>query len=292
MDENKIKELYEAEINNSAPDYDKLWEIIEECLPPSPPKIKVTARKSAVKTIAVVAAGILLVAFVPSLFSSGRIAMNSQTAPSQDSLQNSAGEQGDSESPTDYEIMDSTADDFVPPWQPKSYEELKFDSYSETIYTPKGEPYGADYFVEEEILAETDCLAVAVVKDICMSDDGCSITYILEPQCAYGSYSEAAGDISVKSCSVYTMKRGRKYLLPLVKTADGYRTAYDNVPQIEFTADGALVYYNGWSSLDSEYSNSISYPQKTVDDFFYDRMMLSGGGYSELIEKFYEIKKL
>ena len=271
-------------------------------------KIKITPKISAVKAIAALAAGLALVAFIPALFSANSISISESAADySNEGISDKSDASADysdeaADEAEDYapvqdsaeeEAADGYYDDYVPSYQPKSYEELKFDSYSETVYTCTGEPYGGDYFVEDEILAETDCFVVAVVKDVSLCDDGSSIIYTLETRSSYNAESVNTETVSfVESRSVYTMKRGRTYLLPLVKTENGYRTAYDNVPQMEFTADGGLVYYNGWSSLDSEYSNSITYPQKTVDDFFYDRMMITGAGYYGLIERFCEIKEL
>lgn len=300
MDENKIKELYEAEINDSAPDFEKLWEKIDGSLTekqPSPQKISITPKKSpmkAVKAIAALAAGLALVAFIPSLFSTGGVHLEDAAPSEEPSFEAENDAVADSVPSEDSVMMEEAAEeDYVPSWQPKSYEELKFDSYAETIYTPTGEPYGGEYFVEDEILAETDCFVLAVVKDVSLSDDESSLIYTLDVEGSYGEKGENISKIEyVESCSVYTMKRGREYLLPLVKTEGGYRTAYDGVPQIEFTSDGGMIYYNGWTSLDGKYSNSIEYPQASPDAFFYDRMMLSGGGFADLIERFEELKEL
>ncbi len=311
MDENIIKELYEAEINNSAPDFEKLWEKIDGSLTekqPSAPQISITPKKSpmkAVKAIAALAAGLALVAFIPSLFGTGGISLESATpsvrpsektedgainfAPVQDSVNM---EEAASDYEAEFSEQESTVSESVSEEEKMlSYDELIFDSYSETVLTCTGTPNGNDYFIEEDVLSSADYIVSAVVKNVYSNDDGSAICYELETSASYPE--NISETIIVESCSVYTMKRGREYLLPVARTDQGYRTVYDNIPQIEFTADGGLVYYNGWSSLDDNTSQSIIYPKITVDDFFYDRMMFSySGDYSALIEKFYDAKEI
>lgn len=307
MNENKLKELYEAEINNSAPDFDKLWEKIDSNLAPKEsiaPEIKLAPKKSpmnAVKAIAALAAGLALVAFIPSLFSANQFSADMSESAGFDApadaadVQNSVITEEASDNAADAMEEEAASDDMSEDVQEEemliSYEDLSFNSYSETIFTCTGTPRGGEYFVEDEVLADADYIINAKVKNVSLSDDGSRIIYELE---ADASYPEITSEtIIVESCSAYTMKRGREYLIPVAETADGYRTVYDNIPQIEFTADGGLVYYNGWSSLDDSTSQSIIYPQKTVDDFFYDRMKFSySGDYSAMIQKFYDAKEL
>lgn len=306
MNENKLKELYEAEINNSAPDFDKLWEKIDSNLAPKEsiaPEIKLAPKKSpmnAVKAIAALAAGLALVAFIPSLFSANQFSADMSESAGFDApadaadVQNSVITEEASDNAADAMEEEAASDDMSEDVQEEmliSYEDLSFNSYSETIFTCTGTPRGGEYFVEDEVLADADYIVSATVKNVLLSDDGSRIIYELEADVSYPEISSET--IIVESCSAYTMKRGREYLIPVAETADGYRTVYDNIPQIEFTADGGLVYYNGWSSLDDSTSQSIIYPQKTVDDFFYDRMKFSySGDYSAMIQKFYDAKEL
>lgn len=307
MNENKLKELYEAEINNSAPDFDKLWEKIDNNLAPKEsiaPEIKLTPKKSpmnAVKAIAALAAGLALVAFIPSLFSANQFSADMSESAGFDAptdaadIQNSVNMEEASDDASDTVEEEAVSDDMSESMQEEemliSYEDLSFNSYSETIFTCTGTPQGGEYFVEDEVLAEADYIINAKVKNVSLSEDGSRILYELEADVSYPEITSET--IIVESCSAYTMKRGREYLIPVAETADGYRTVYDNIPQIEFTADGGLVYYNGWISLDDDTSQSIIYPQKTVDDFFYDRMKFSySGDYSAMIQKFFDAKEL
>ncbi len=308
MNENRIKELYEAEINNSAPDFDKLWEKIDNNLTVKEnitPKISITPKKSnakVIKTFVTLAAGLALVAFIPSLFSSNQVSTDMSEAAEDITNNISADKVEDNDDDFEFEavedsaVMEEAASDSESENGDKeteilSYVDLSFNSYSETVYTCTGAPYGGDYFVEEEILSDADYIVSAVVKSASLSNDGSAILYELEASVSYPE--KITGTITVESCSAYTMKRGREYLLPIAETTDGYHTVYDKIPQIEFTADGGLVYYNGWSSLDTDTSQSITYSKKTVDDFFYDRMRFSySGDYSAMIQKFYDAKEL
>ena len=309
MNENKLKELYEAEINNSAPDFDKLWEKIDNSLAPNETttqELSITPKKSpvkAVKTIAALAAGLALVAFIPSLFSSNQFSadMSDSAGMAADDLSASTGAQDsvimEEASDVEEEMMedgvtsDSEAENSQEENMLLSYTDLSFNSYSETVYTCTGTPYGNDYFVEDEVLSEADYIVNGTVKNVSLSEDGSALLYEIEICVSYPEIRTET--IIVESCSDYTMKRGREYLIPVVATGGNYRTVYDNIPQIEFTADGGLVYYNGWNSLDDTTSQSITYPQRTVDDFLYDRMKFSySGDYSAMVQKFHDAKEL
>lgn len=153
-----------------------------------------------------------------------------------------------------------------------------------TYLSCSGEPYGESYFVEEDILADTDLIVRAEVKRVYKSDDGESLCYELDVIQSYPESNETT--IIAKSCSPYKMRRGREYLIPLTETEDGWRTVFDSVPQTEFTSDGGAVYYNGWSSLDTGGSEWLIYPQDSEEAHFYDRMMYSeNGDISALIRK-------
>lgn len=290
MDEKKLTELYNNEIEGSAPDFDKLWEKIESSITPEP--IKITPKKSVFKSLGAVAAFFLIITVSAVSLTTSRI---NEEAPSADvqQTQMAAGEimnsdEAAAEEELPEEYAESPACDNAADGSAKlSYSDLKFMSYSETVLTCSEAPYGDSYFVEEDILREADVIIRGVVNNVYLSEGGNSLCYDMEIS---GSYPEAdIMDITVESRSAYAMKRGREYLIPLKETENGYRTVFDHVPQIEFTADGGMVYYNGWTS-DGE---SIIYPEENEDDYFYDRMMYSASGdYSAIIKKFLSLKTL
>lgn len=294
MNEQKLRELYNAEIENSAPDFDALWTKIENNLEPKA-EIKITPKKSGFKSAAAILASAACIAFAVMLTRSYDISLSEAPAVTESAQTNAVKPEENDIAMEEAVEEEAVSEGFVENSNGRSeilnYNELSFDSYSETILTCNGTPYGDSYFVEENVLEEADSIVKAKVMSVFLSEDGEGICYELEIHKSYPE--ETVEAVVVESRSPYTMRRGREYLIPLKATDNGYRTVFDNIPQIEFTSDGGLVYYNGWSTLDNESSESIIYPQITVDDFFYDRMKFSySGDISFLIEKFMSLKAL
>ncbi len=292
MNEQMLKELLTAEMNNSAPDKDALWARIEGRLQPKSAEAQPHRRKviniNALKAVAAAAASILLIVAVPAVLQrSGSMDEDSFTA------NGGAMNAEDSESMV---MDDAPADDAVggtvnvEPKEFMNYNELEFDSYSITYIECNGEPYGESYFVEEDILADTERIIHGEVTAVYLSEDGESLCYEMQVLESYPESPESV--ITVESRSAYAMKRGREYLVPLARTDEGWRTVFDSVPQTEFTANGGVVYYNGWSSLDTGGSQSLIYPQQHEDEYFYDRMMYShSGDITALIKKWETLER-
>lgn len=286
MNEKQLEKLIKSHIESSAPDKDMLWEKIENKLTPkeNAPEIKLAPKKSPVKIIVSIAAcAALLMAAPKVLFTEQLTADDSPQISENDSYDgmDSAAEAEDA-APYTEAVSVKPTDGLL------SYQSLSFPTYSETVIECHGTPYGDSYFVEENVLAQAEHIIDGTVTRAFAAENGEGVCYEIEIK---ASYPETGMDvIIVESRSPYKMRRGRQYLIPVAGTANGWHTAFDNVPQIEFTADGGMVYYNGWSTLDGE---SIIYPQRTVDDYFYDRMMFSyTGDYSGLIRKFYDTKNI
>lgn len=292
MNEQMLKELLTAEMNNSAPDKDALWARIEGRLQPksaaAQPHRRTVININALKAVAAAAASILLIVAVPAVLQrSGSMDEDNFTA------NGGAMNAEDSESTV---MDDAPADDAVDgtvnvePKEFMNYNELEFDSYSITYIECNGEPYGESYFVEEDILADTERIIRAEVAAVYLSEDGESLCYEMQVLESYPESTESV--ITVESRSAYAMKRGREYLVPLARTDEGWRTVFDSVPQTEFTANGGAVYYNGWSSLDTGGSQSLIYPQEHEDEYFYDRMMYShSGDITALIKKWETLER-
>ncbi len=305
MTDEQLRQLFSAEVEGSAPDKDALWAKIESRLTPkteipSLSPLQANSQKkplkfNAAKYGAAAAACVALLMLIPmgmrlsqlgdSITSDGANSP-SVNAPSNEDM--AVGEPAD-EVPSYTDGGDSdtlTNSESAKPTQPLSYEDLPFNSYSVTAYTCTGTPYGGSYFVEEDILCATDLILIGEVGRVYKSSDGSSVVYEL-------TNAQDGSTVTVHSRSPYTMKRGRQYLLPLAAEGDEWRTVYDGVPQIEFTANGGLVYYNGWESLDTTTSQELIYPQESVDEFFYDRMMyLESGDFSGLMEKWNDLKNI
>ncbi len=274
LDENKLKELHNNEINVNAPDKDVLWSKIESRLEPkttihaTPARSKKTRFSPALIGSAVAAtfvvfvgARLMLDKMLPASDAANSGAINS------DELSN-----GTSAPTQDFSPDTSNSQSIKPQTtKPLSYEKLNFTSYSETAIKCTGTPYGDAYFVESDVLSHADYIVSATVSRVFPSDNGESICYEL---CDIDWYSEEGlGEtVVIESRSPYPMRRGRQYLIPLTKGESGLHTTFDSIPQIEYTADGGLVYYNGWHSLEDSTAQALLYP---ADDFFYDRMRFS-----------------
>lgn len=303
MNEQQLKAIFTAEMNNSAPDKEALWAKIEGRLQPkaSVQPIEAPRKKpinlNVIKAMAAAAACIALIAIVPAVLNTGVFNSGTMTSSADGSMsmvqdeQNIAVDAADSPAYEDSAVQGEQNSDtmIVEPTEFLNYRELEFASYSETIYSCSGTPYGDSYFVEESVLAQTDRIVKAEVTAVYQTDDD-SICYELMVSESYPESSEKI--ITVESCSLYKMRRGREYLLPLASTSDGWRTVYDGVPQIEFDIHGGAVYYNGWSSLDTGGSESLIYPQESEEAYFYDRMMYSqSGDITALIRKWETLER-
>lgn len=290
MNENKLKELYKQEINAAAPDKDALWRKIESRLEPKPAPVPAPLPVPAKKprftpalfkgAAAVAAALVVLVGARVALVTSRTSLAANDAAPTADSssiaFEDMEQANSDSAFSPDNGIAPNNEQSAAPaaPSEPLSYSDLEFTSYSETVIKCLGAPYGGEYFVEEEILRETDHIVSATVARVFESDDGESLCYEL-CDIEWQGEDRQAETLVVESRSAYPMRRGRRYLIPLVEGENGFRTAFDGVPQMEYTSDGGLVYYNGWSALADSESTALLYPQEGEEDFFYDRMRFS-----------------
>lgn len=298
MNEKKIKELYRWEAENSAPDMDALWNSIESRLEPKeniPPIEILPKKKFPIKTIAAIAACVCILAAAPAIVNTSKF--ESETAVQDNSLAAETTAYADAAANEEYYAEAEASEEsfsegsFIQNTDGiLNYNELSFSSYSETVISCNGTPYGDSYFTEDSVLSQTDSIVIGTVKRVFPADDESCIYYELETSYSYPEPLEET--VIVASCSPYTMKRGREYVIPLAYSEQGCRTVFDNIPQIEMTSDGGMVYYNGWSCLDNEYSQDIIYPQVTPDAFFYDRMKFTSCDISGLIEKFNEINEL
>ena len=288
MNKKEFKKYYIAHCENTAPDMEKLWEKIESGLEEKPesrvtskPAKAFSFRKAAVwctacAAVLIAVPAILVGTGVTKTADSMTAEMqNEAVAGDMETNAASAEEDGFVEEPADEDIGTAAADTATTSSLPEMvyYEELSLSSPVPTeapLPTPTAEPFGDDFFVEENVLAETDIIVDAVVNQV-YSSGGDTVFYVLN---AEDSDKNNMGSITVESATPYAMKIGREYILPLKETGDGYRLVFENAPQIECTLDGGVVFHNGWKSLD-ENSCYVSYPKGGVDDFFYDRMRFS-----------------
>ena len=289
MNSKQIKKLYTEHIERSTPDMDALWEKIENGLEPKPdngvtskPVRKRLSFGSSAMKWAVCAAALLIIPISVRIINNSTVSkdLGSQMALNGGSDNMDGGAYAPSaDAAYDEEII---ADGFydVDNGAPESmganrrvvlYEEL-FSNQIEAIAAPKGATGGDDFFVEENVLIETDVIVNAYVDRVYSKGD--TVCYEITAENAETFETE---DIVIESATPYVMKQDRTYLLPLKAENGEYRLVFENAPQIEFAENGGLIFHNGWKTLDAQEEDPITviYPQSGIDDFFYDRMMFS-----------------
>ena len=317
MNSRKIEQLYKSHAENTAPDMDALWERIEsnleektdEAVTSKPIRRNISLTKKAALAAACVAALIIVPVAVRNMdISNSNMATDSAPmaeAPAMDGAIDEAvgilpeddifeekfdnkAEQNDAVA--DEELIEAPAEEAVmeeatgTSKQTIPYEALLLN-YADAPLTPSGATTGDDFFVEENVLIETDVIVNAYIDHVYSGGNG-EICYEITADNLETGETES---IYLTSCTPYVMLEDRCYILPLKADETGYSLVFENAPQIERTLDGGYIFHNGWESLD-ENALDVIYPQGRVDDFFYDRMKFSYGSLDNLIERWHEVK--
>ncbi len=318
MNNRKIEQLYKSHAENTAPDMDALWERIEsnleektdEALTSKPIRRNISLTKKATLAAACAAALIIVPVAVRNMdISNSNMATDSAPmaeAPAMDGAFNDAAEfapEGDTfeenfdnkaeqnEAVADEELIEAPAEEEAvmeeatgSGQQTIPYEALLLN-YADAPLTPSGATTGDDFFVEENVLIETDVIVNAYIDRVYSGGNG-EICYEITADNLETGETES---IYLTSRTPYVMLEDRCYILPLKADETGYSLVFENAPQIERTLDGGYIFHNGWESLD-ENALDVIYPQGGVDDFFYDRMKFSYGNLYSLIERWHEVK--
>ncbi|MCH5194296.1 MAG: hypothetical protein J1F11_10065 [Oscillospiraceae bacterium] len=307
MSSNDIKKLYKEHMERSAPDMDALWEKIENGLEtktengvtsqPVRKRLSTPALKWAVCAAALLIIPIS-VRIVNNSSGSKDLGLNmAQTNDGANMKDGAAGASYDSAEdayvPDHDFIAESPANDIEMPESvtadrsPVYYEELFPYSSESTVPAPSGATSGDDFFVEENVLVETDVIVNAYIDRVYSKGD--TVCYEITAENAETLETET---LVIESATPYTMKEAGSYLLPLKIENGEYRLVFENAPQIEFAENGGLIFHNGWSSLDSSDTVEVIYPQSGIDDFFYDRMKFSySADISPLLDEWNRVKQ-
>ncbi len=312
MNNREIEQLYKSHAENTAPDMEALWERIEsnleektdEAVTSKPIRRSVSFTKKATLAAACVAALIIVPVAVRNMdISNSDMATNSAPmaeAPALDGAEGLAPEENVFEEMFDNqaeqndaveneEIVESPSEEVMNEatstvQQTVRYEDLQLD-YAEVPLTPYGATNGDDFFVEENVLIETDIIVNAYIDRVYSGGDGAICYEITADNVETGEIES----IYLTSRTPYVMLENRCYVLPLKADGEAYSLVFENAPQIERTLDGGYIFHNGWESLD-ENALDVIYPQGGVGDFFYDRMKFSYVSLDSLIEKWHETK--
>lgn len=292
MNEKKIKELYAAHAENTAPDMDALWKRIESGLEEKdsagvtskPVKRKISLKKAFI-TVAAAAAGVLLI--LPAAVQNGQ---SSNMATGDAGYAQTASEVPETIEHADTEAFYDSVENISYETSAQNsavlYESLDLAPAEDLGVAPKNKPAGDDFFVEANVLIQTEFIVNAYVDKVYSS--GGTVCYELT---AENAETHVVDSITVESATPYVMLENRSYLLPL-KSGDGsvYSLAFENAPQIELTLDGGMIFHNGWECLSDGNEADVIYPQGSVDDFFYDRMKFSyTADIQTLVKKWREI---
>lgn len=300
---------YINSVDSSTPDMEKLWEIIsssepqdsditpfesaaEECRRISP------IRNNTFRAFAAAAAVFIAVICAVSVISDNGIAVTKE--------ENAAFPDNGENYGYDYAAEEAAEDEAEPAvtastgWEYSnrldtsenlSYLSLNLADTESSIYTALSRNTDEEeYFVEDNVLSETDFFLDGEVISEEYADDG-GIKYTVRVIHAISEDSRDFSEIEeVYSNSPYALRVGREYLLPISEENGRYTVIFDNAPQIEFTLDRQLVCHNGWKTL-TENGVYLEYPQSYPDDFFYDRMNLAAESSLEnLFEKWEQLK--
>lgn len=269
MNEKDLKKLYGEHALKTAPDMEKLWNRIEERIDSETdnatketPRItqditgqenrkKITAAKKHSGRWLAAAACIAVAVLGIRAFSGSRT----------DSV-------GKADSGTKYEAEGKTR------ITKTEYESLSF-AYSDKKTYMDYSPDGDEYFVEQNVLEQTDVFVDCRVEKRDVRTAYCEYTLeVVNVICRTGEEVNIPKELKLVSKTPYLMNRGGEYLLPLTKSGDDYSIVFENAPQIEFTDSGEIVFHNGWSALDGESAECV-YPNESINDYYYDRMRIA-----------------
>ena len=299
MNEKQIKKVYTEYSESSAPNMDVLWEKIDKGLEEksenritSTRHTDIRHRKVATKKqLGVAAACISLIIAIPAFLSV--LSSTKSNEMMAEMSENDNIQLNDSENIVNAPIESATTN--VEPSatinEPVYYEQLKLAETQGFVNMIKAEPKGDEYFVLENVLAQTEVFADVIVEKVYLSEGGNEFVYELKKS-DNDMLENSPKNIIIESATNYIMLENREYLLPLKINSDGgYELVFDNAPQIEITLDGGMIFHNGWGILDDGNSVDVIYPKNKADDFFYDRMRFSyKNDLSPLLEKWNEIR--
>lgn len=290
-----LKNEYTQHIHDTAPDMDKLWDRIESEIDKKENhkeienetthqenREKIKSNMSYTK-IAAIAAAFIVVFAGANIFNESRKAKiareNFPTERNSLSENNAFGE----------DIAEETDGAFNEPEKlgkgdenavskgdivSVNYEQLDLNATDTQPYNISYIPTGNEFFVEKDVLSETQLFIDATVEEAKLLDD--KAEYILKVNNMYTKDGTVDfGEIKVVSSTPYILQKNREYLLPLEMNSDGnYGIVFENAPQIELTLDGGMVFQNGWDSLEN---GSVTLEKKSLNmnDYYFDRMRYS-----------------
>ncbi len=297
MNEKKLKKLYTAHADSSAPDMDALWKRIESGLEEKD-ETRVTSkpvkRKISIGRLSFAAAVCAALLIILPITARNESISDTAISGGADNSDGAADTQAYCEDEEMEEITSAAAAQIQEEAAAEteaihavtvSYADLDLAPTDTAGIVPQRETNGDDYFVEADVLIQTDIIVNAYVDRV--YSRGGTVCYELTAENAESGDTES---ITLESATPYVMLESRSYVLPLKSGEDGYSLVFENAPQIEVTLDGGLIFHNGWECLSDGNETDVIYPQGRVDDFFYDRMKFSyTADIQTLVKKWHEL---
>ena len=296
-----LRNEYTQHIRNTAPDMDKLWNKISEEInkkentketeteTTNTEREQIKRSGGYTKIVAAAAAFIVIFAGINIISESKKTktAMNNiptsrtEKAGASDKTDNAAAAEdkaGDNTNEALYDDAEQATEDTADISGQKNhgltvkYDQLALNETHTISFMADYVPNGDEYFVEKNVLEQTDIFADVIVDDVEFEADS-SAVYTLEVVAMYDKNGEIRGEnITLRSSTPYILQQNREYLIPLkINSSGDYGIVFENAPQIEITLDGGAVFQNGWSSLDNG-SMSLEKESLNVNDFYFDRM--------------------
>lgn len=264
-----IKDQYIQHIHDTAPDMDKLWNRIESEIDKtenhsaqqpnitySRTNVKQASTKKSIFTAMTAAAAAIVIAV-------GAVQMSESLRTGKEN--SAANFDGSNNRTNTSESIKIDPDEIL------NYSSLELSSTSTAAYKENYTADGDEYFVEKNVLEQTDCFADVTVLKADLTAHGGNYTLRVNELYSKDGNDAQTGSFTVKSSTPYIMQENREYLIPLKKENGKYYLVFENAPQIEMTLDGGAVFQNGWNSLD-ENSCSVTKEELGKNDFYYDRM--------------------
>ena len=156
------------------------------------------------------------------------------------------------------------------------YEQLSFNETDTQPFKADYIPGGNEFFVESDVLSQTDLFVDVMVIGVDLRDDNGADYALLVNNVYYRDESIepiSTETLKIHSSTPYILQENRQYLIPLKKGAESgkYSIVFENAPQIEITLDGGAVFQNGWTALNKD-SQTLEKHSLNVNDFYFDRM--------------------
>ena len=284
MTRKSIEENLKRDMQKNIPDKNALWQKIEANLPEQPVSqpVKRTIRMTAGTKFLTIAACFLLVIAGVQLVRP-RLATQMENTPASDSASSTA----DAEIYDNDNAADAAPDDADAEIREEkklvSYQDLNI-SHEKTIASQVNLSLlgtNDQLFEENAILAKTEFFLDVKVLEGMQNDSG-TMHYTLEILDVYGG-ELSQETITLETNSAYLLEQNHEYVIPVYVQNQNYALSCECAPQIEKTYDNQLIIPNGWHTLMQGETTPVLYDSYGIDDYFYDRMYLTGDLNLELL---------